>query len=136
MDMYEIAKQDAIRNNYAGKATDSGFNTDNRLNQLRKYMDFYNTSGMRPNRAGTLNAGDLAGADNQNAMNWAQSQLDGPRYQPQPAPNFYGEQPQFPQQPQYVQPNFQQQENPFTNYLKRLMEGGRGNGQMTPGVRG
>lgn len=111
---------------------------DNRINQLKQYLDLYNSSGMRPNRAGTLNAGDLAGADNMNAMKWAESQLSSPQMQRQPAPNFYdqGGMGQFPQQPQYVQPNFQQQENPFTNYLKRLMEGGRGNGQMTPGVRG
>lgn len=124
-----------------------------RLNQLKQYMDFFNKSGSNVN----INP-ESSIYEGRRALDWATSQLGPDQSQYQRAqPNFYGQQEQLPQQ-QYVQPQYSQQENPYsaraqelnqgngqgggmggdvTNYLRQMMGGQRGfGGNKTLGVRG
>lgn len=132
----------------------AGAGTGDRMNKLKAYMALYSSSGMGQGGVNTTDAGGNPtsyynignGQRGRNAMEWATNQLNDEsrqQQQNQPPPNFYGnpqgqQQPQF-EQPQYVQPNYQPQENPFTNYLRKMMnprdEFQRSN-NSTVGVRG
>ena len=100
-----------------------------RLNQLKAFMQFYQdnigpkeNSGPFRSALGGVGSGFNAVGYNvpQMAANWANDQvtLDNQNRQRQMAPNFFGGQTQF-AQPQYVQPQAQNAENP---YFKRAFE--------------
>ena len=134
----------------------AGQGTNDRMNKLKAYMALYSSSGMGQGGVSTTDPGGVPrtyydignGARSRNAMDWATGQLDNEVRQNQTDQisrqfsqphDFYGQQPQYAQQ-QYVQPNSQQQQqNPFTNYLRQMMGSGpRGQftGNATQGVRG
>ena len=102
-----------------------------RLNKLKQYMEFYRQNNVGP----TFGIGyDSAWADGQIKKDEEEAVAN------QKYPEFFDQsQGQGYQPQQYVQPNYQQQENPFTNYLRKMMnprdEFPRG-GQFTKGLRG
>lgn len=137
----------------------AGQGTKDRMNKLKAYMALYSSSGMGgplladqqifPSFNGSNRSYNITpAAASKGAMDWATGQLDNEVRQNQTDQisrqfsqphDFYGQQPQYAQQ-QYVQPNSQQQQqNPFTNYLRQMMGSGpRGQftGNATQGVRG
>lgn len=121
----------------------AGQGTSDRMNKLKAYMALYGSSGAGQGGVNTSNSDGTpqsfynigAGPQARNAMDWATGQVENESRQNQTQqlsqlfshqPDFYGSNHQQPSyvQPSYVQPNSQQQENPFTNYLRQMLGSG------------